>query len=384
MKVEIITFDADPDHGGFGARVHSLVRMFSEFARVRVVLTDWFKGSKLPGVTYVREPVEDTMLSRLRRLRTFYKTDFPRRDISECPDMTLVESLDLLGLHQWGESVPMVLDEHNVYWELSRYETVNTPFFKTWLGRRSLVRSWLIPRLQERAKAFEIAALRQATHTFVASETDRRVLLAELPELQDRIHVLPNCIDLERIPYSGEMPPSNDVVFLGNYNYVPNREAAVFVSRKLAPSLPGARFLLIGESPPLEAQVGENVVAPGHVEDLKAVLETAAVCIAPLTKGSGTRIKILTYLAAGKAVVATTKACEGLEVRDDEHLLMRDDLQGFRSAVRRLLRNQDLRERLGAQGRKLVEAKYDWRVYVPWLKNFVEEIQKGQSRTNPY
>lgn len=45
MEVEILTYDADPNHGGFGARVDALIRMFAAFARVHVTLTDWFGGT---------------------------------------------------------------------------------------------------------------------------------------------------------------------------------------------------------------------------------------------------------------------------------------------------------------------------------------------------
>ncbi len=377
MKVEIITFDADPDRGGFGTRVHSLVSMFSQFAEVRVVLTDWFRAPEIPRVKYEREPIKDSLRSKLRRLRNYYKTDFPKRRVRDTPDITIVESLDLVGLHQYGNEVPLVLDEHNVYWELLRYEMVNSPFFKTWLGKRARVRRWLIPYLLKRAKSFEVDAIRQATRTLVASESNRDLLLAELPELEGKIRVLPNCIDLERYPQLEDTHQGRSIVFIGNYNYVPNREAALYVSTVLAPALPEASFVLAGSDPPTGVSQAGNVVVTGYVHDLRPMLETAAVCIAPLTQGSGTRLKILTYLAFGKAVVATTKACEGLEVRDDVHLLIRDNLEGFRSAIRRLMSDTSLRQRLASGGRKLVETRYDWRVYVGWAKDFATEVQEA-------
>ena len=375
MKVEIITFDADPDHGGFGTRVHSLARMFSQFADVRIVRTDWLQGPKIPGAVCEDLPLKDGLGSKLRRLRSYYKTDFPRRQTVDRPDFSIVESPDLVGLHQYGGTVPWVLDEHNIYWDLLKYEMVNSPFFKSWPGRRGLVRRWLLPRLLKRAKEFEMDSIRQAARTLVTSEADRRLILEEMPDLEDRIRVLPNCIDLDRIPYAGEKDvETNKVLFVGNYNFVPNREAAMYISRDLAPSLPKAEFRLVGADPPSEALQGGNVVATGYVESLQTVLEETAVCIAPLTHGSGTRLKILTYLAAGKAVVATTKACEGLEVEDSVHLMIRDDTEGFVSAIRRILSDTNLRRQLGAEGRKLVETKYDWRVYVGWAEDFATEV----------
>ncbi len=318
--------------------------------------------------------MRDTALSRIRRLRTYYKTDFQRRNVSDSPGLAVVESLDLLGMHQWGQEVPLILDEHNVYWELLRYEITNAPFFRTWFGRRNLVRSLLIPRLLKRAKAFEVAALRRATRVLTTSEQDRARLLEEVPDLEGRIFVLPNCIDLELIPYSPDSVERNRVVFLANYNYIPNREAAVFVSRNLAPSYPDTEFLLVGPNPPSEIAEEDNVATTGYVRDLGEVLREAAVCLAPLTQGSGTRLKVLTYLGAGKAVVATSKACEGLEVQDGVHLLVRDDPDHFRSALGELLEDPAWRRSLGTKGRELVEKRYDWRVHVNRMKAFTEEV----------
>lgn len=378
MKVEIITFEADPDRGGFGTRVHALIRMFSQFATLRVVRTDWFQGPQVPGVEYVDEPVSDTLSSKLRRLRSYYKTDFPRRDVKDPPDLVVVESLDLLGMDQYGGAVPLVLDEHNVYWNLLRYDMTTSPFFQTRWGRIRAVQALLTPYLLTRAKAFELRAVRQAAQTLVTSESDRGILLSAAPEFRDRIHVLPNCVDLDRIPYTPEGDLGTDILFVGNFKYTPNREAALYVSQVLALRLPDARFVLVGSSPPSEVRGSPNVRAPGFVEDLRPLLSQARVCIAPLFQGSGTRLKILTYLAAGRAVVATRKACEGLGVEDGVHLLLREDPQRFTEAVRELLTDEGLCRRLGDEGRRFVETRYDWRVHVPWLKRFSEQVQASR------
>lgn len=378
MKVEIITFDADPEHGGFGARVYALIRMFSQFAQVRVVRTDWFQGPRVPGVAYRDEPVSDTFSSRLRRLRWYYKTDFPRRDVADRPDLAVVESLDLLGMHQYGGAVPLILDEHNLYWNLLRYDMTTSPFFQTRWGRTRAVQALLTPYLLNRAKAFELRAVRTAAHTLVTSESDREILLSVAPELKARVHVLPNCVDLDRIPYAPEAELGTDVLFVGNFRYTPNRDAALYVSRSLAPRLPEARFVLAGSSPPSEVRGLPNVRAPGYVQDLRPLLAQARVCIAPLFQGSGTRLKILTYLAAGRAVVATRKACEGLGVEDGVHLLLRDEPEGFAQAVRDLLSDEGLGRTLGREGRRFVESRFDWRVHVGWLRQFSEDVQASR------
>ncbi len=370
MDVEIITFDADPNRGGSPARVHSLIRMFAAFARVHVTLTDWFGGDRVPGVEYTELPVRDTPLTRLRRLRTFYKTDFPKRPSLEQPDLRVVEMLDLWGLSEADPGVPRILDEHNVYWELLKYDLGSAPFFSTWLGRREAVRKLLWPRLWQRAKDYETNAIRRAEGTFVTSAVDRARILEELPDSADRVHVLPNTVDLDRFPDLSRAETASDAVFIGNYAYGPNQEAARFIMDRIAPTLPQMRFLLVGGNPSALPPARGNVTATGHVPDLNAVLEHAAVCLAPLAQGSGTRLKILTYLASGKAIVATSKAVEGLEVQDGVHLLIRDGEEAFRQGLNRVLADADLRSTLGRNGRRLVQERYDWRVYVEWLRRY--------------
>ena len=368
MRVEVITPSADPDHGGFGIRVHSLISMFSQFADVNVVLTDWFAGRRVPGVDYEVFPRRETPWTRLQRLRSYYGVKFPPRGPREPPDLVVVESPDLIGLHQYGPRVPMVLDEHNVYWNLLGYDLVNAPFFRSWLGRRRTVRRTLIPRILERAKQFEVQAIRGSAATLVTSDRDREAILAECPDAAPKLRVLPNCLDVREVPPMPEPARSEEVLFVGDFGYVPNQEAAEFIACTLAPALPQARFILAGSNPPSWA-TGPNVVATGRVPDLSGYLRNAAVCIAPLAHGSGTRIKILTYFAAARPVVATTKAAEGLPVEDGKHLLIRDDPAEFRAAVQGLLKNPEERRRLAASGRELVETQFDWRVHVQTLRD---------------
>lgn len=377
MDVEIISFDADPNRGGSPARVHSLIRMFAAFARVHVTLTDWFGGVRVPGVEYIEFPVRDTALTRLRRLRTFYKTDFPQRPSRDGPDLRVVEMLDLWGLSELDPGVPRILDEHNVYWEMLNYDLGNAPFFSTWLGRRQVVRKLLWPRLRQRAKAYEMNAIRNAEGTFVTSAVDRAQILKELPDSANRVHVLPNTVDLDRFPDFSSAEETGDAVFIGNYAYGPNQEAARFIMDRIAPGLPGMRFMLVGGNPSVLPPARGNVTTTGHVPDLSAILEHAAICLAPLAQGSGTRLKILTYLASGKGIVATSKAVEGLEVQDGVHLLIRDGEEAFRQGVNRLMADTDLRISLGRNGRRLVQERYDWRVYVEWLRRYSSTLCRG-------
>jgi glycosyltransferase involved in cell wall biosynthesis len=59
-------------------------------------------------------------------------------------------------------------------------------------------------------------------------------------------------------------------------------------------------------------------------------------------------------------MVSTPKGAEGLDLVDAKHLLVRS-LDDFPEAITSLLSEPERRGRLGAAGRALVEAEYDWR-----------------------
>ena len=100
----------------------------------------------------------------------------------------------------------------------------------------------------------------------------------------------------------------------------------------------------------------------GYVEDIRPHVQRAACYVVPLRVGGGTRLKILDAWAMGKAVVSTSVGCEGLDARDGENILIRDDARSFAEAVGRVLRDGELRRRLAAGARETAERVYDWDV----------------------
>src|SRR5436190_23479714 len=106
---------------------------------------------------------------------------------------------------------------------------VHAPFFQGGRGRPSAIRRVMKPRLLERAKRYEIEAIRRAARTLVTSDADRRAVVAECPDAEGRVRVLPNCADLRRIPALPDPGDSRTVGVGGDFNYIPKREAAAFV-----------------------------------------------------------------------------------------------------------------------------------------------------------
>ncbi|MBY0564326.1 MAG: glycosyltransferase [Hyphomonadaceae bacterium] len=119
------------------------------------------------------------------------------------------------------------------------------------------------------------------------------------------------------------------LIFLGNLRYAENIEmlrtlaaaAAAMAARGGWPS--DATIEAVGDhSPDLPAKFDpRHFRFLGRVDDL-TMLAGEGVFLAPVTTGSGVKLKVLDGLSLGCPVVATSKACEGLAVRPNRDLLV--------------------------------------------------------------
>jgi glycosyltransferase involved in cell wall biosynthesis len=206
----------------------------------------------------------------------------------------------------------------------------------------------------------ERAVIEMCAASVVCSEADRSRLG------MDRVEVFPNGYpDYGQGAEQTEAGDSNALLFVGTLKYAPNRDAVRFFSCEVLPrirqEIPGAELVVAGELP-----AGERDWLPqcagvrllGRVEDLAPLIRGAALEVAPLLKGLGTRIKILEALSFGKPVVSTGIGAYGIEMGLEEGLFRVDDPAEMAAACVRLMRSPAQRLRLGAIGRERVAQLY--------------------------
>ncbi len=240
-------------------------------------------------------------------------------------------------------------------------------------SNRGLLATRALRRLEE-------ATYRQADLLVCMSDTDRRYLQRDMRIAGVEIVVVPNGTALpERHEHEGPRPLLHGIsgpyiLFMGKLDYRPNADALRFFLDEVHPlvrrSVPDAVLVVVGSPRPSGLPAG--VVAVGAVPSVWPYLSLAHVCVAPLLSGSGTRLKILEYMAAGRAVVSTTIGIEGLDVVPGRDVLVADDAVSFGRAVLRLLESPEEAFRIGTNGRQLVQRRYLWggigRRYADYLK----------------
>jgi glycosyltransferase involved in cell wall biosynthesis len=192
---------------------------------------------------------------------------------------------------------------------------------------------------------------------------DEAALLRSAVATPPPITIVPNgtIVPAEVTPASRRARDS--LVFAGALTYAANAEALHWFLATAYPQVkaqrPGVSLTVTGETGGIDLGA-DGVRQTGHVPDVRPIVSGAAVSIAPLQWGGGTRLKILEAMAVGTPVVATSKAAEGLAAADGEHLLIADRPQRFAECILRLLTDTNLRQRLADNARRLVAERYEW------------------------
>jgi glycosyltransferase involved in cell wall biosynthesis len=100
--------------------------------------------------------------------------------------------------------------------------------------------------------------------------------------------------------------------------------------------------------------------------DMRQLFARAMLIVVPLARASGTRLKILQALAAGRPVVSTPAGVQGLDLVPGRDLCVAELEDEFAAQIVRLLGDAPARAALAGAGRAAVE-RYEWRRVLPAL-----------------
>lgn len=135
------------------------------------------------------------------------------------------------------------------------------------------------------------------------------------------------------------------LLFVGALNYGPNVRGLRWFLESIFPEFqrqyPDARLMVVGKSPTPEACAlcrGARAVEFYPDEpDLRRYYSRCRAVVVPLLAGGGTRIKILEAAVARRPVLSTPIGAEGLDLVDQQHLLLFRDSVQFNREYARLL-----------------------------------------------
>lgn len=273
-----------------------------------------------------------------------------------------VAHADQLNMAQYAQRVTgafKVLDAHNALWLLYK---------RLWRTMSAGPRKWLLGRDWRLLKTYEGRLVREFDAVTAVIQNDKAALQEAAGEAVD-IRVIPITVDTDEVAPVTRQPGASHILHIGTMYWPPNIDAVNWFVREVYPLIrqrrPDVQFDVVGSRPPDDLRVlneaGLGINVTGYVEDPTPYRQQAAAMVVPLLAGGGMRVKILNALAEGIPVVSTTLGCEGIQVTPGRDILVGDTPEEFAAQVLRVLNDPALGGRLSANGRRLMEERYDYR-----------------------
>ena len=249
----------------------------------------------------------------------------------------------------------VVYDAHNVEHDLAKMN------FKTKFFRKKLLSS--IYKIEKKT-------CEKSDIILVVSQEEKERFSKLYSVDYSKIYLAPNGVDVtsfspasheEKANAKNKLDLKNKTLLFIGMKYGPNIEAGEYIINHLAPKLPEYTFVIAGRVCEKLNSTHNNVKLMGFVDDeTKSLLFNAAdAALNPISRGAGTNIKMLEYMAAGLPTFTTPLGARGLDLINNKHAMIYP-LEEFAVKIRELLTNDATYLNIRENGRNLVEEKFSW------------------------
>ena len=295
---------------------------------------------------------------------------------SEHFDVIHADQVSMAQYGLMGHGLRTVLDMHNALYLVVARMADNEP---------NPVKRLIAQREARVLARYEAELCHEFDKVVFVTDKDRSAIEARISEFKvevpdNRFRTIPICVDPEdKQPITPVAKPFR-VTALGVMFWPPNAEGVRWFAHEGWPQVhaqfPNACLTIVGKNPPPELtrlNGSDHIEVAGYVPDLNQILAETAVLIVPLHAGGGMRVKILDTWSRGLPIVSTSIGAEGIDICDQENILIADTIEAFAHSVQRVLGEPELNQALRENGRRWVELNYDWqKVYGAWDEVYAE------------
>lgn len=227
-------------------------------------------------------------------------------------------------------------------------------------------------------KYWELKYWKRASKVVAMSDEDKNMMLSQVQALD--VDIVPNGVERK---YFGEKVASRNsfptVLYLGNFTWLQNREAVEILVNQIWPKikskLPNAKLWIIGkDAKSFFSPLSSDDIRVDEVSDVRVVYQESSVLVAPIYGGGGTRYKYLESFASGLPVVTTNVGIKGINVKDGEEVIIRDNPQDIADAALKLLSDEILYKKIATNAKGMVAKIYDWDPIAKKLSRIYEAL----------
>jgi len=248
----------------------------------------------------------------------------------------------------------------------------------------------------------ELITAKLSDYVVVSSPQDKFALIKLMGKEPTRVHIIPDGVDLsfmqhlehyetlaKEIRQKTFLEKKMLISFIGNLRSIPNVYAVKEIIDRIIPSLRSKysnlrfHFLVIGPYKflPRRFLKCSHVTFTGYVEDPIPYLMASDICVAPLTQGTGTKTKVILYMACGKPIITTSIGAEGLGLDHGKDAIV-CEVERMADYIAKLAFDKNLRQALG-KAAKTKAKDFDWVKRADHFYALLKDIVKYQGEENP-
>ncbi len=268
-------------------------------------------------------------------------------------------------------NIPIVLVDQTIEYKVVKHYVDNYKF--PWL-------KLLLYLDVAKLKFWETYYWKKAAAVIAVSNADARFMENTVPNL--KVAVVPNGVGedfIDDVP----LHYNKTILFQGNYEWLQNGEAARILVEKVFPlvkkEIPDAKIIISGQNTSSIKDLASddatlNELAVDDIEGVQKAIRGAGVMVAPLYGPGGTRLKILSAMAARLPVVTTKVGIADIG-KNEVHYLEGETSENLAKQTVRILKDKDLYKKIADNARKLVEENYSYDAIAEKLDEVYKKVK---------
>jgi glycosyltransferase involved in cell wall biosynthesis len=219
------------------------------------------------------------------------------------------------------------------------------------------------------------------------SETDAKAIHMLAPNI-DPV-VIPNGASDDMFvdnPVPKNSQDSINLLFVGNFSWLQNTEAAQYLIDKVLPLLQNRlqnyRLTIAGQKIPERFRILSNPyidfidLEGSDNETVRGIYTDASLFIAPIFGPGGTRLKILTAMATHLPVITTSTGAEGLYLVHNESVMLAENPEEFAQNIVTLAGDSTLSKKIADNAYAIARKSFSWESITKTLVESYQSITK--------
>ena len=233
------------------------------------------------------------------------------------------------------------------------------------------------------------------------------IIVVICPSLKDIVTSINRCkkvLVIENIPLEDALSPQSlvevegarrklclaehkIVLYTGTFEPYQGLELLLEAIPVVRQKIPDVKYVLVGGNETQitnlkqlcrEYDILDDVVFTGMVKPKEAskFLALADILVSPRVKGTNVPLKIYTYLASKKPILATAILAHTQVLDDSIAVLKRPDAKSIANGIIDLLTDEERREKLAIAGKRLAESKYSHSNFLSKMREALQTVEE--------